>query len=88
MSTPNEQIEQKQPGGRLAPVPGDGGAGRAEHGPRLPAQVAARSDRPSRRGCDELRCGCGSLLARIVSGEVELKCRRCKRTWRVPLDGA
>jgi hypothetical protein len=33
----------------------------------------------------ELRCGCGSLLARMVSGAVELKCRRCKRTWNIPL---
>jgi phage FluMu protein Com len=32
-------------------------------------------------GCsDELRCGCGSLLARLVGEGVELKCRRCKRT--------
>jgi hypothetical protein len=40
------------------------------------------------KGCDgpsELRCGCGSLLAKVVAGAVELKCRRCKRTWRVPL---
>ncbi len=33
----------------------------------------------------ELRCGCGSLLARLVSGGVELKCRRCKRTFLIPL---
>jgi hypothetical protein len=26
-----------------------------------------------------LRCECGSLLARIERGEIELKCRRCKR---------
>jgi hypothetical protein len=38
-----------------------------------------------RLGPGELRCGCGSLLARLVAGAVELKCRRCKRTWRVPL---
>lgn len=40
------------------------------------------------KGCEghgELRCGCGSLLAKLVGGAVELKCRRCKRTWRVPL---
>lgn len=40
------------------------------------------------KGCHgpgELRCGCGSLLAKVVAGAVELKCRRCKRTWRVPL---
>jgi len=36
-------------------------------------------------GQGELRCGCGSLLARVVGGEVELKCRRCKRTWTIPL---
>jgi phage FluMu protein Com len=33
----------------------------------------------SRRAANELRCQCGSLLARLVAGEVELRCRRCKR---------
>ncbi len=33
----------------------------------------------------DCRCRCGSLLARLVSGGVELKCRRCKRTVVVPL---
>lgn len=33
-----------------------------------------------------LRCACGSLLARLVPGGVELKCRRCKRAVIVPLD--
>jgi DNA-directed RNA polymerase subunit RPC12/RpoP len=28
---------------------------------------------------DEVRCVCGSLLARKVPGGYELKCRRCKR---------
>jgi len=37
-------------------------------------------------GAGELRCGCGSLLARVVGTMVELKCRRCKRTWHLPLD--
>ena len=27
----------------------------------------------------EIRCACGSLLARKVPGGYELKCRRCKR---------
>jgi len=55
--------------------------------------VESRSPAPADAGvkcCDgpgELRCGCGSLLAKVVSGAVELKCRRCKRTWRVPLSG-
>jgi phage FluMu protein Com len=34
---------------------------------------------------DDLRCGCGSLLARRVLDGVELKCRRCKRTVVIPL---
>jgi hypothetical protein len=34
---------------------------------------------------DHLRCHCGSLLARLVPGGVELKCRRCKRTFTLPL---
>ncbi len=50
---------------------------------------------PARRECQErallreLRCDCGSLLARLISGEIELKCRRCKRvlTLRVPASG-
>jgi phage FluMu protein Com len=33
-----------------------------------------------------LRCGCGSLLARVVAEGVELKCRRCKRHVIVPFD--
>ncbi|HEY6100791.1 MAG TPA: hypothetical protein VIW03_15240 [Anaeromyxobacter sp.] len=40
---------------------------------------------PSPDAAGEVRCGCGSLLARVVGGAVELKCRRCKRTWRIPL---
>jgi hypothetical protein len=34
----------------------------------------------------DVRCGCGSLLARVVAGSVELKCRRCKKTWTIPLE--
>jgi hypothetical protein len=33
----------------------------------------------------DLRCRCGSLLARLVPAGVELKCRRCKQTWTVPV---
>jgi phage FluMu protein Com len=32
------------------------------------------------------RCLCGSMLARLVPGGVELKCRRCKRQVVVPLE--
>jgi len=43
-------------------------------------------ENPARERCgDDCRCACGSLLARVVEGAVELKCRRCKRTHRVPL---
>ena len=33
----------------------------------------------------ECRCVCGSLVARVVSDGVELKCRRCKRTLLVSI---
>jgi hypothetical protein len=46
-------------------------------------EAASRHDGP----CEEARCGCGSLLARVVAGQVELKCRRCKRVWWLALDG-
>lgn len=35
--------------------------------------------------CD-VRCLCGNLVARLVKGGVELKCRRCKRLVVVPLE--
>jgi hypothetical protein len=46
------------------------------------------ADEPSQPCCqgDELRCGCGSLLARLVGPAVELKCRRCKRVWTIPVE--
>jgi len=45
-----------------------------------------RHSRPqATAAADDCRCLCGSLLARVVEGAVELKCRRCKRTLRVPL---
>lgn len=34
----------------------------------------------------DVRCLCGSLLARLVPGGVELKCRRCHRTHLVALE--
>lgn len=37
--------------------------------------------------CEDVRCGCGSLLARLVEGVVELKCRRCKQVWRLAVQG-
>jgi hypothetical protein len=41
---------------------------------------------PRTEACEKpFRCLCGSLLARLVPGGVELKCRRCKRQVIVPL---
>ena len=53
-------------------------------------ETAAEPRRGAVRPCAcgaaaELRCDCGSLLARRVEGGVELKCRRCKRTVVLPL---
>jgi len=32
----------------------------------------------------EVRCECGSLVAKLVKSGVELKCRRCKRLALIP----
>lgn len=48
---------------------------------------AARAGGPAPPpGPREVRCGCGTLLARVVAGWVELKCRRCKRIQRIPIE--
>jgi hypothetical protein len=44
-----------------------------------------RQSETAMRENDALRCHCGSLLARLVPGGVEIKCRRCKRTVVIPL---
>jgi hypothetical protein len=36
----------------------------------------------------DVRCPCGSLVARYVADGIELKCRRCKRTIVVPVPPA
>lgn len=36
----------------------------------------------------ELRCHCGSLMARVTPRGIELKCRRCKRVVVVSADRA
>ncbi|OGW76477.1 MAG: hypothetical protein A3J72_10125 [Nitrospirae bacterium RIFCSPHIGHO2_02_FULL_40_19] len=35
---------------------------------------------------DEIRCECGSLLARLTKDKLEVKCRRCKRVWIIPVN--
>ena len=52
---------------------------------RRPEPRPAASGTVAVGGGADLRCGCGSLLARRVPGGVELKCRRCKRTVVLPL---
>jgi len=37
-------------------------------------------------GETQLRCDCGSLLARLVAQGVEIKCRRCKRQVILPIE--
>ncbi len=36
----------------------------------------------------DVRCHCGSLVARVVDGKLELKCRRCQRIALVSLSAA
>ena len=43
--------------------------------------------RPRPTPATECRCLCGNLVARVVKGGVELKCRRCKRMLLVPWGG-
>lgn len=46
----------------------------------------ATTDATNERGANgALRCDCGCLLARLVPGGVEIKCRRCKTTHVVAL---
>jgi hypothetical protein len=51
--------------------------------PLMPGESPRSATRQAPAG--ECRCACGSLLARLVEGGVELKCRRCKRTLLLPL---
>lgn len=34
----------------------------------------------------DARCDCGNLLARLTARGVEVKCRRCKRIFVIPLE--
>lgn len=36
----------------------------------------------------DVRCGCGGLMARLVGGSAEIKCRHCRRIVRLPLEGS
>ncbi len=60
---------------------GGSGRGAADAGRR----VNAGRGRARTGGGRDLRCSCGSLLARIEAGDLEIRCRRCKRTVRLEL---
>ncbi|HXV80336.1 MAG TPA: hypothetical protein VEG60_10695 [Candidatus Binatia bacterium] len=49
-------------------------------------QYGQEMPRHDERGTKPFRCLCSSMLARLVPGGVELKCRRCKRQVIVPLE--
>jgi hypothetical protein len=38
------------------------------------------------RASQDCRCHCGSLLGRYVAGGIEIKCRRCKRTFIIGIE--
>jgi hypothetical protein len=38
-------------------------------------------------GIQEVRCGCGCLVAKLGQSGIELKCRRCKRLALIPFEG-
>ncbi len=38
-----------------------------------------------RAGPKEIRCMCGSLVARLLPTGLELKCKRCKRLHLIPV---
>jgi len=41
--------------------------------------VAAKLIQPASAHSSETRCACGQLIAKVVGGGLELKCKRCKR---------
>ena len=46
-------------------------------------RISAKEAAPSR---EEIRCECGSLVAKLIGSNIELKCRRCKRLALIPLE--
>jgi phage FluMu protein Com len=44
------------------------------------------AEQSSHQSRDEVRCRCGSLMARVTDHGIELKCRRCKRVVLVATD--
>ena len=48
----------------------------------LDEKQKAAADQPN---AHEVRCECGSLVAKLIGSAIELKCRRCKRLALIPL---
>jgi phage FluMu protein Com len=55
---------------------------------RTMSRNAFADDTPTLPVARDVRCHCGSLVARIVDGQLELKCRRCQRIALVSLQAA
>ncbi|MEW5974573.1 MAG: hypothetical protein AB1898_02085 [Acidobacteriota bacterium] len=47
-------------------------------------QASRASSRNEPDRAEEFRCGCGSLLAKILPEGIEIKCRKCKRIELIP----
>jgi hypothetical protein len=46
--------------------------------------VTAKTPASDRCQNGETRCECGQLIAKVVGGGLELKCKRCKRIVMIP----
>jgi phage FluMu protein Com len=49
---------------------------------------ALADDTPTPPAPRDVRCHCGSLVARVVDRQLELRCRRCQRIALVSLQAA
>jgi hypothetical protein len=46
--------------------------------------MATKAPASERDHGNETRCECGQLIAKVVEGGLELKCKRCKRIVVIP----
>ncbi len=46
--------------------------------------ITAKLNQSSCSQNNETRCECGQLIAKVVGGGLELKCKRCKRIVTIP----
>lgn len=78
MSGDDGQAPGRRRGGPRPPRPG-------ADGPTVVRGASLGGPGAPRPATSEVRCDCGSLLARLVGPSIELKCRRCKRSWSIPV---